>query len=315
MGLVPAVAGVGLDQLVGEPPLKWHPVARYGALMTGVEQRLYHDSRLAGAAFAVVGVGLGVTCGVCLGKVFGARTATVIATAVCSAGKMLDSEASAVFQLLASDDLVGARQRLRSLVGRTTDELSEPEISRAVIESVAENSVDAVTASMFWAAVAGPPGVLAHRAINTLDAMVGHHNDRHERFGWASARLDDVANYLPARLGAASVALARPDMAQTIWRVVRRDARQHPSPNGGVIEAAYAAALNITLGGVNQYGGEVEDRGALGEGPPAMSVDVAQAIRLRRHSTVAVAVLLCVPRLLRVMYRARVVGSAPKASL
>jgi adenosylcobinamide-phosphate synthase len=130
----------------------------------------------------------------------------------------------------------------------------------------ARDCVDAVTASLFWATLGGAPAVLAHRAINTLDAMVGHHGERYEHFGWASARLDDLVNYIPARLTALAVVAARPRSAIRIGRVVRRDAPRHPSPNGGVVEAAFAAALGVTPGGVNRYGDDVEDRGTLGDG-------------------------------------------------
>ena len=122
--------------------------------------------------------------------------------------------------------------------------------------------------------------------------MVGHRGDRYERFGWASVRLDDVANFLPARLTAVSVAVVRPRCAGEIWRVVRRDAPLHPSPNGGVIEAAFAAALGVRLGGVNRYGNDIEDRGTLGNGPPPTSADIGAAIRLRRHATAAFASIL-----------------------
>jgi adenosylcobinamide-phosphate synthase len=136
---------------------------------------------------------------------------------------------------------------------------------------------------LMWAAIGGAPGVLAHRAVNTLDAMVGHHSARYEHFGWATARLDDFANWLPARLSAASTAALHPSRARHILAVVRRDASQHPSPNGGVIESAFAAALGITLGGTNRYADYVEARGLLGSGRPAATSDIAAAVKLARH--------------------------------
>ncbi len=268
--------------------------------MTRIERHLYADRRLNGVALGAIGIGVGVTvgCGFC--RLVGPSVATVVATALCTAGKMLDDEASAIAGHLADNDLPAARLRLRSLVGRTTDDLDEAEISRAVIESVAENSVDAVVASLMWAAVAGAPGVFAHRAINTLDAMVGHHTVRYEHFGWASARLDDIANFVPARLAAAAVAGSRPRSAKSIWATVRRDARQHPSPNGGVIEAAYAAALDVRLGGVNHYRSGIENRGTLGDGSPPSAAAIKGAIQLRRHSTaVASLVILAVSSTIR----------------
>ena len=202
---------------------------------------------------------------------------------------MLDEEALRIGGLVERGDLDGARAEVRSLVGRRADELDEAGLSRAIVESIAENSVDAVTASLFWATVAGAPGVLAHRAVNTLDAMVGHRDDRYARFGWASARLDDLVNFVPARLTALAVACVRPGTAATVWRVVRRDAPAHPSPNGGVVEAAFAAALGVRLGGENRYGDIVEDRGTLGDGRPPGPGDIAAAVRLRRHATAAFA--------------------------
>jgi adenosylcobinamide-phosphate synthase len=290
----PAVGGLMLDHLLGEPPVRWHPVVWYGSAMKRVEKQLYADRRRNGAAFTAVGVGLGISVGVVLRRLVGPTIATGVATAVCAAGRMLDHEANAIADVLTSGDLPAARLRLSGLVGRTTDNLDESEVSRAVIESVAENGVDAVTASLFWAAVGGAPAVLAHRAINTLDAMVGHHNDRYENFGWASARLDDVVNYLPARATALAVAAVRPNRAAEVWRIVRRDAPQHPSPNGGVVEAAFAAALNVRLGGSNEYHGVIEDRGQLGDGPPPAAASIADAIRLRRHATAGAAALLLI---------------------
>ena len=179
-----------------------------------------------------------------------------------------------------------------SLVGRSTADLGEAEISRAVIESLAENTVDAVIASLVWASIGGAPAVLAHRAVNTLDAMVGHHSPRYEQFGWASARLDDVVNWVPARMAAIAVAASYPAKARTILRIVRCDAGQHPSPNGGVIEAAYAAALDVQLGGTNRYGDAVEDRGVLGDGRVVEVADISRAVKLSQRIGLVCALIL-----------------------
>ena len=149
-----------------------------------------------------------------------------------------------------------------------------------MVESVAENTVDALVAPAFWAAVCGAPGALGYRAVNTLDAMVGHRSTRYLAYGWASARLDDVANYLPARLTAALVAGVRPGRAAAVWRAVRSQAPAHPSPNAGVAEAAFAAALGVRLGGRNRYGDRVEHRPWLGQGRPAARADIRPAVRL-----------------------------------
>ena len=198
-------------------------------------------------------------------------------------GTTLRREAATMRRLLAADDLAGARQRLSHLCGRDPSALDQAGLARATVESVAENTADAVVGPLLWGAVAGVPGLLAYRAVNTLDAMVGHRSDRYARFGWASARLDDLANLAPARLTAAlTVALApvvggRPRSALRAWR---RDGGKHPSPNAGPVEAAFAGALGRTLGGTLTYGTRVEDRPLLGDGPAPDVDDIARAARL-----------------------------------
>ena len=221
----------------------------------------------------------------------GARAVTA-ATALASSGRMLRTSALAVGRALEAGDLLQARALLPTLVGRDPSELDAAEISRAVVESVAENTVDAVTAPALWAAVAGVAGVFGHRAVNTLDAMVGHRSTRYARFGWASARLDDAAAWLPARLTALAVAAVRPHRAGAVVRAVRGQAPAHPSPNAGVAEAAFAAALGRRLGGVNRYGERVEERPPLGWGPPPAATDIARAVRLSADVTIAVGLTL-----------------------
>jgi adenosylcobinamide-phosphate synthase len=193
---------------------------------------------------------------------------------------------------LEAADLEQARRLLPSLVGRDVAELDAPGMARAVVESVAENTVDAVVAPAWWAAIAGAPGAFGYRAVNTMDAMVGHRSDRYLRYGWASARLDDVAAFLPARLTAVLVAVVRPRAAGAIWRAVRTQAPRHPSPNAGVAEAAFAAALDVRLGGVNSYGTDTEHRPVLGTGAAAGPSDIRRAVRLSRDVTAALVLLL-----------------------
>jgi adenosylcobinamide-phosphate synthase len=250
-----------------------------------VERHLYADRRAAGAVHATVGVGAGVAAGVAL-------RSTAAATYVAVGGSALGDIACQVAGALAQGDLPAARALLPSLVGRDPTALDEKEIARAVVESVAENTVDAVVAPALWAAVAGGPGALGYRAVNTLDAVVGHRSPRYERYGWASARLDDLAGWVPARVTAALVAAARPSTAGEVWRTVRRDARAHPSPNAGVAEAAFAAALGLRLGGLNRYGTRVELRPPLGSGRPAEPADIERAVRLSRHVGLLLAGLL-----------------------
>lgn len=163
------------------------------------------------------------------------------------------------------------------LVGRDPSGLTESEVAAAVIESLAENSVDAVVAPVVWGLVAGAPGVLAYRAVNTMDAMVGHRSERFAQFGWAAAQTDDAMNWVPARGFAVLVAVARPATAVRVVRSVRRDAAAHPSPNAGVAETAVAAALGRQLGGTLRYGERVEHRPLLGDGPRPEAADIARA--------------------------------------
>ena len=279
-----AAAGIGLvgDLVLGEPPPHLHPVALFGRAMAGLERRLYRDDRAHGVLHCVVGVGAAAGFGAVLDRLLGWR-ATVLAVSACSAGRMLGDCALEVGAALEAGQLERARELLPSLVGRDPRSLDEAEIARAVVESVAENSVDAMVAPVLWGAFAGAAGALGHRAANTLDAMVGHHNSRYERFGWASARTDDVAAWLPARLGVALVIVVRPWRSGPIVRAVRSQAGGHPSPNAGVIEAAFACALGVRLGGTSRYGDVVEIRPFLGEGRPAATADIARSVRLLRH--------------------------------
>ena len=280
----PTGAGLGLlaDLWLGEPPLHPHPVAAFGTAMREVERRLHRDARSAGVAHALLGTALGAAAGRATGS-------TAITTYVVAAGHGLVGAAHAVAAPLEAGDLPGARALLPTLVGRDPADLDEKEVVRAVVESVAENTVDAVVAPALWAAVAGAPGAAAHRAVNTMDAVVGHRSPRYERYGWASARLDDVAAYVPARATAALVAAVRPRRAGAVVATVRRDAAAHPSPNAGVAEAAFAAALGLRLGGVNRYGDDLDVRPMLGDGRPPEVDDIRRATALCRDVAIALA--------------------------
>jgi adenosylcobinamide-phosphate synthase len=267
------VLGYALDRLVGDPA-RHHPVAGFGRLAAAVEQRTWADSRPPGVLHVALLAG-GATA---LGRALPERTVVVAAcTWAVLGGRSLEREARAVHDLLAADDLPSARRRLTHLVGRDTSTLDAGEVARAVIESVAENTSDAVVAPLLWGAAAGPAGLLGYRAVNTLDAMVGHRSLRYARFGWAAARLDDVVNLVPARVTALLAATSAPGPALRAWR---RDAPQHPSPNAGPVEAAFAGALGVRLGGANRYGDDVQDRGHLGDGRPPEVADVPRAVRL-----------------------------------
>lgn len=190
---------------------------------------------------------------------------------------------------LALDDLATARTLLPSLVGRDPESLDAVGIARATIESVAENTTDAIIAPLVWAVVSGAPGVLAHRAVDTMDSMVGYRNERYEDFGWAAARLDDAMAWLPARVGVGLVMATRPREARRVAQAVRRDAPAHPSPNAGMIEAAFAGALGIRLGGPTHYQDTVDDRPWLGEGRAPRSQDIEAAVGLSSEMATALA--------------------------
>ncbi len=279
--------GYLLDQVVGDPR-RGHPVAGFGHAAAALERRTYRDTRIAGAIHtaALVGaaVGLGVTADRLTRSRPVARTlVTAAATWAVVGGRSLRREAAAVGELLDAHDLPGARRRITHLVGRDPERLDAAGIARACVESVAENTSDAVVAPLVWGAVAGVPGLLGYRAVNTLDAMIGHRSARYERFGWAAARLDDLANLMPARLSAGLAACTAPLVGGSpvvALRAARRDAHRHPSPNAGPVEAAFAGALGRTLGGVNVYDGAVEDRGTLGDGPAPAPADIGRAVRL-----------------------------------
>lgn len=270
--------GLAIDLAFGEPKVEPHPVAAFGKVMQNVENRIWADNRKSGVAHVVVG-------GLIAAGVARVSPHTWVATYITSAPRGLIDAARRVEQALLIGDLDEARRLLSWLVGRDPTHLDESEIARAVIESLAESTVDAIIAPAFWGLIGGASGALVHRAVNTLDSMVGHHSERYENFGWASARLDDVMAYVPARIGALLVCVHFPDRAAEIWRITRRDAPGHPSPNAGVIESAFAAALQLQLGGSNTYEGEIEDRAKMGEGRRPQSTDINEAIVLVRKIT------------------------------
>ncbi len=266
---------------------------------------MHRDSRTAGAGYTAALVGLATLSGaVVSGRVGrpGTRVAvTAVATWAVVGGTSLRREATAMATLLEDRELDAARERLAHLCGRDASRLDIPGLARASVESVAENTSDAVVAPLVWGALFGLPGLLGYRAVNTLDAMVGHRSERYARFGWASARADDLANLAPARLTAALAVVCAPLVGgrpRAAWRAWRRDGAKHPSPNAGPVEAAFAGALGRTLGGPLAYQGRVEERPLLGDGPAPRVEDVARAARLSLAVTLAATGLAVGTRLL-----------------
>jgi len=219
--------------------------------------------------------------------------ATATATWVSLGGTTLAGTGSRLADLIAAGDVEGARALLPSLCGRDPSVLDADGLTRAGLESVAENTSDAHVAPLLWAVVAGVPGVLVYRGVNTLDAMIGNRSPRYARFGWAAARLDDAANFAAARVTAALAVVCAPLVGGSPRRVVRtwrRDAARHPSPNAGVVEAAFAGALGVRLGGPTQYHHELEIRPTLGDGRVPAVDDLRRSVQLSRAVQTAAAV-------------------------
>lgn len=282
-----AAAGLLGDLLIGDPR-RGHPVAAFGRAAGAVERVLWRDHRGWGALHTAVcaggATGLAALASRC---VRGSRTASVALTAAATwavvGGTSLGREARAIGSALEAGDVEVARERLPHLCGRDPQALDADGIARAVVESVAENTSDAVVGALVWGAVAGVPGLVGFRAVNTLDAMVGHKSPKYRRYGWASARLDDVAGWPGARLTAALATAAGGDPRGAVraWRV---DACKHPSPNAGPVEASFAGALGVRLGGTLAYGGRVEHRPVLnGKGRTVTVGDIERAVRLSRR--------------------------------
>lgn len=299
--------GFAADRVFGDPR-RFHPVAGFGQLAGRLRERWWADSRGPGVRYTGVLVGGAIGLGALIEQASRRHryvhvAATALATWAVLGGRSLEREGMAVHAFLVADDLPGARQRLTHLVSRDTSHLTEEQIARAVVESIAENTSDAVVAPLVWGAVAGVPGLLGYRAANTLDAMVGYQNARYLNFGWASARLDDLLNLPGSRLTGSCVLFARPGTAGAALRAWRRDASAHPSPNAGVVESTFAAALGLQLGGTNTYGvgpeAVVEHRARMGRGRPPGAADIAGAARLARRVGVLAVGLTCVAAVAR----------------
>lgn len=342
------VLGSALDEVLGDPR-RWHPVAGFGALAARLERRMYSDDRRAGAGFVAVLVGVPVAVAGAVALATRrrpvARAAAVAATTwLVLGGRSLRREADMMATALAAGDLDAARARLPHLCGREPSGLDTGELARATVESVAENTSDAVVGALCWGALLGLPGLVGYRVVNTLDAMVGHLSPRYARFGWAAARLDDLANLAPARLtalltvaladrvlaghtGRVAARLVLPSAATPVspaelrvaggsgaaLRVWMRDGKRHPSPNSGRCEAAMAGALGVRLGGRNVYQGRVEERPVLGaRGRVPDAVDVRRAARLAAAVGVA-AVALTAGHVAFAPVRRRVLAAAGRA--
>jgi adenosylcobinamide-phosphate synthase len=289
--IVGVLGGYLADLVLGDPQ-RGHPVALFGQAAARLERFTYRDSRIAG----VLHVGVLIGALGWLGAVLqGSAVATALATWISLGGTSLARTGVSMAELLDRGDIEAARRLLPSLCGRDPARLDSAGLTRAALESVAENTSDAQVAPLLWAAVGGVPAVLGYRGINTLDAMIGHRSPRYLRFGWTAARLDDVANFIAARATAALVVLCAPVVGGSpsgAARAWRRDAARHPSPNAGVVEAAFAGALGVALGGPTHYHHELQIRPTLGDGRPPTVADLRRAVVLSRVVQAAAAVLI-----------------------
>ncbi|MFG2646159.1 cobalamin biosynthesis protein [Streptomyces sp. NPDC048436] len=282
-----AAAGLLGDLFLGDPR-RGHPVAAFGRAASAVERVLWRDHRGWGALHTVVCAGGAAGAAVLASSlVRDSRAASLALTAAATwavvGGTSLGREARAIGGALAAGDVEVARERLPHLCGRDPQALDADGIARAVVESVAENTSDAVVGALVWGALGGVPGLAGFRAVNTLDAMVGHKSVKYRRYGWASARLDDVMGWPGARLTAV-LAAAAGDSPRGALRAWRGDAAKHPSPNAGPVEAAFAGALGVRLGGSLSYAGRIEHRPVLNaEGRGVEVADIERAVRLSRR--------------------------------
>lgn len=287
-----------LDALLGDPAWLPHPVVQIGRLISLAEKRLYQAAgsarRQIFAGFLLVLFVLLATFAATWGVLFLCTRvhgifgfwAAVVLQATTFAARSLQEAAEKVLVPLQEGDLPAARQAVSMIVGRDTENLSQVEVVRATIETVAENTVDGVTAPLFYALLGGTPLAMLYKAVNTMDSMLGYKNERYLYFGRVAAKLDDLANWLPARFTGPVMVLAalclRYD-AKAAFKAMRRDSRLHASPNSGFAEATAAGALNIVLGGTNSYFGRMSERPLLWpEGRPPQITDIERAVKLMR---------------------------------
>ncbi|WP_411269290.1 adenosylcobinamide-phosphate synthase CbiB [Phytopseudomonas dryadis] len=277
--VIAALAGVALDAALGEPR-RWHPLVGFGRLAARLEQRFNPSGggwRSHGvSAWCLAVLPLTLLTGLLAQLPWIGWLVQIIALYAALGLRSLDQHAQPVAQALRLGDLPEARVRVGHMVSRNTAGLDATGVARAGTESVLENGSDAVFAALFWFLLVGAPGVVLYRLSNTLDAMWGYRNERFERFGWAAAKIDDVLNYVPARLVALTYALlGRTWLALRCWR---RQALQWDSPNAGPVMAAGAGSLGISLGGAAVYHGELHQRPLLGEGPAPKARDIERAM-------------------------------------
>jgi adenosylcobinamide-phosphate synthase len=283
---------VGLDLLIGDPRALPHPVQVIGRFAAAFEEpvrRLVKNQRVAGILMVMLAIAFTAltTMGIIrLAYQWDPLIADLIAIYFLYSGiaaRDMIRHSKEVYTALATGSLTEARRRVGMICGRDTEPLDETGVVKATVESVAENMVDGVTAPLFYAVIGGPVGMMVYKAINTLDSTFGYKNEKYLTFGWASAKLDDMVNFIPARLTGLLVPLAALILKQkwvsSFW-VLIRDRKKHPSPNAGHAEAAVAGALGIELGGLSYYFGLPSHKPTLGD--PIFPVKAVHILAVNR---------------------------------
>lgn len=299
MTVADVLLAVGLDAVIGDPRWLPHPVRVIGCVISWCDEHVRSlcrspwSLRLAGICLALlipVAIFLAGRFIIVQADSLSSRlghAATIALAFTTLAGRDLLDHVRAVSRELHVGNLPGARRAVAMIVGRDTHDLPEEEIVRAAVETTAESTADGVIAPLVYLAIGGAPLALAYKAVNTLDSMIGHRDARYEHLGWASARLDDMANWIPARLTAGLIVIAagittgRWQRLSDSWRILLRDGHRHPSPNSGRPEAAMAGALGVQLGGINYYDGHPQERPRLGDSKRMLTPsDIADASRV-----------------------------------
>ena len=301
--MITAAAAFLIDALIGDPRSKFHPVVLIGNLISSLEKILRRELDSpsqkivkGGVLVAIVVLtSFAVGCGIeLLSRELPSLAAQIFVQALTLSfmisPRTLGDAAREIYHLLEVENLTEARRKVGWIVGRDTQNLNEAEVARATVETVAENTVDGIISPLFYFAVGGLPFAVAYRAINTLDSMLGYRNEKYLHFGRVAARLDDVANFVPARLTAilflGATALLGLDV-RNAFAMMKRDASKHPSPNGGWAEATVAGALNIRLGGTNYYFGQPHFRAYMGDPNEILeAAHILGAVRLMYTATI-----------------------------
>ncbi|MBB4397333.1 adenosylcobinamide-phosphate synthase CbiB [Bradyrhizobium sp. ERR14] len=302
------VVAMAVDALLGWPSWLFarigHPVTWLGRLIGAIDITWNCSSdppalrRVAGLTGALLVIALSVALGWTLQALLSSGWIQIVLIGILAwplvASRSLHDHVAAVANPLMAGDITAAREAVSRIVGRDPAALDEAGIARAAIESLAENASDGIVAPVFWGALLGLPGIIGYKAINTLDSMIGHRSERHEAFGWAAARIDDVANFIPARLTGCLFVLLAPRRSEAL-SCMTRDARRHRSPNAGWPEAAMAGALGVRLSGPRIYHGSATDEPWLNEGArDPRAADIAEALTVYRRAMVLLAGLLAI---------------------